>query len=266
QIMAGNNNWSTEGRGEDVDYLSIRQWEIAEGTMFTEADVRSAAKVCVLGKTTADKLFPGEDPIGQTIRIRNVPMKVLGVLKVKGVSMMGSDQDDTIIMPYTTAMKRFAGVTTLRTINVQAASAEQLTEAQNGITELLRQRHRIQPGRDDDFMIRDPQEFLEAQNAAAEPMTALLAGIAGVSLLVGGIGIMNIMLVSVTERTREIGIRMAVGAKGRDILLQFLTEAVTLSAAGGLIGIACGIGASRLLTMQFNWPTLTPFIWVVWAF
>src|SRR5262245_52602661 len=153
QIMAGNNNWSTEGRGEDVSYLEIRQWELAEGAMFTEVDVRSAAKVCVLGKTTADKLFPNEDPIGQTIRIRNVPMKVLGVLKAKGVSMFGSDQDDTLIMPYTTAMKRFSGVTTLRTINVQASTSEEVTAVQNGITELLRQRHRIQPGRDDDFMI-----------------------------------------------------------------------------------------------------------------
>ncbi len=266
QITAGNNNWSTEGRGASVDYLAIRQWEIAEGAMFTDADIRSSAKVCILGKTTADKLFPGEDPIGQTIRIRNVPMKVLGVLKVKGVSMMGSDQDDTIIMPYTTAMKRFAGVTTLRSINVQAASAEQMTEAQNGITELLRQRHRIQPGRDDDFMIRNPQEFLEAQNAAAETMTALLAGIAGVSLLVGGIGIMNIMLVSVTERTREIGIRMAVGARGRDILLQFLIEAVTLSSIGGLLGIAMGVGGAQLLKVLKNWATLVSADSVVLSF
>jgi len=266
QIMAGNNNWSTEGRGESVDYLSIRQWEIAEGNMFTDADVRSAAKVCVLGKTTSDKLFPTEDPIGQTIRIRNVPMKVVGVLKAKGVSMMGSDQDDTIIMPYTTAMKRFAGVTTLRTINVQAASSEQLTEVQTAITDLLRQRHRIQPGRDDDFMIRNPQEFLEAQNAAAETMTALLAGIAGVSLLVGGIGIMNIMLVSVTERTREIGIRMAVGARGRDILLQFLIEAVTLSSIGGLLGIALGVGGAELLKLLKNWATLVSPDSVVLAF
>jgi putative ABC transport system permease protein len=266
QITAGNNNWSTEGRGEDVDYLSIRQWEIADGTMFTEADVRSANKVCVLGKTTVDRLFPGEDPIGQTIRIRNVPMKVLGVLKVKGVSMMGSDQDDTIIMPYTTAMKRFAGVTTLRTINVQAATAEQLSEVQTNITELLRQRHRIQPGRDDDFMIRNPQEFLEAQNAAAETMTALLAGIAGVSLLVGGIGIMNIMLVSVTERTREIGIRMAVGARGRDILLQFLIEAVTLSSIGGLLGILLGVGGAHVLKTLKNWATLVSPDSVIIAF
>jgi putative ABC transport system permease protein len=256
QITAGNNNWSTEGRGASVDYLSIRQWEIAEGAMFTESDIRSAAKVCVLGQTTADKLFPAEDPVGQTIRIRNVPMKVLGLLKRKGISMMGSDQDDVIIMPYTTAMKRFAGVTTLRSIHIQAASAEQLTEVQNAITELLRQRHRIQPGRDDDFMIRNSQEFLEAQNATAETMTALLAGIAGVSLLVGGIGIMNIMLVSVTERTREIGIRMAVGARGRDILLQFLIEAVTLSSIGGLLGIALGVGGAELLKIVKNWATL----------
>ena len=266
QIMAGNNNWSTEGRGEDVSYLEIRQWELAEGAMFTEVDVRSAAKVCVLGKTTADKLFPNEDPIGQTIRIRNVPMKVLGVLKAKGVSMFGSDQDDTLIMPYTTAMKRFSGVTTLRTINVQASTSDEVTAVQNGITELLRQRHRIQPGRDDDFMIRNPQEFAEAQNATAETMTALLAGIAGVSLLVGGIGIMNIMLVSVTERTREIGIRMAVGARGRDILLQFLIEAVTLSSIGGILGIALGVGGARMLTMLKNWATQVSADSVIIAF
>jgi len=266
QIMAGNNNWSTEGRGEDVSYLDIRQWELTEGAMFTEADVRSAAKVCILGKTTADKLFPNEDPVGQMIRIRNVPMKVLGVLKAKGVSMFGSDQDDTLLMPYTTAMKRFAGVTTLRTINIQAASSDDVTSVQNGITELLRQRHRIQAGRDDDFMIRNPQEFAEAQNATAETMTALLAGIAGVSLLVGGIGIMNIMLVSVTERTREIGIRMAVGARGRDILLQFLIEAVTLSSLGGILGIALGIGGAHMLTVLKNWATQISFDWAIFAF
>jgi putative ABC transport system permease protein len=266
QIMAGNNNWSTEGRGEDVSYLDIRQWDLAEGAMFTDADIRSAGKVCILGKTTADKLFPNEDPIGQTIRIRNVPMKVLGVLKAKGVSMFGSDQDDTLIMPYTTAMKRFAGVTTLRTINVQAASADEITPVQNGITDLLRQRHRIQSGRDDDFMIRNPQEFAEAQNATAETMTALLAGIAGVSLLVGGIGIMNIMLVSVTERTREIGIRMAVGARGRDILLQFLIEAVTLSSIGGILGIALGVGGAQMLTALKNWATQVSADSVIIAF
>ncbi len=256
QIMAGNNNWSTSIMGEGVGYLTIRQWDIEDGMMFTDADVRAAAKVCVLGKTTADKLFPEDDPVGKTIRIKNVPMKVLGVLKAKGASMFGSDQDDTVIVPYTTGMKRFAGVTTLRSINVQAATAEQMAEVQNGIAELLRQRHRIQPGRDDDFMMRNQQEIAETMSATTEVMTALLAAIASVSLLVGGIGIMNIMLVSVTERTREIGIRMAVGARGRDILLQFLIEAVALSSTGGLLGILTGVGGAKLITMIKQWPTL----------
>ncbi len=256
QIMAGENNWSTSVMGEDVDYLAIRAWDIADGAMFTEADVRAAAKVCVLGKTTADKLFPDQDPVGQIIRIKNIPTKVLGVLKRKGVSMMGSDQDDTVIIPYTSAMKRLAGVTTLRSINIQAQNASQIPEVQNAIAELLRQRHRIQPGRDDDFMMRNQQEIVETQTAAMEVMTALLAAIASVSLVVGGIGIMNIMLVSVTERTREIGIRMAVGARSQDILLQFLIEAVTLSSIGGLLGIGLGIGGAKLLTLIKQWATL----------
>jgi putative ABC transport system permease protein len=256
QITAGNSNWSTEGRGVGVDYLIIRQWDLAKGAMFTEADVRSAAKVCVLGKTTAEKLFADDDPVGKVIRIRNVPMTVLGVLLPKGASMFGSDQDDTVIMPFTTAMKRLAGVTMLRSMLVQAENAEEINQVQDRIAELLRQRHRIQPGQDDDFIMRSQQELAETQNAAAETMTALLAGIAGVSLLVGGIGIMNIMLVSVTERTREIGIRMAVGARGRDILLQFLIEAVTLSCIGGLLGIGLGVGGAQSLTALKNWATL----------
>ena len=266
QIMAGNNNWSTQIMGEGVDYFTIRQWDFAEGDMFTEADVRAAAKVCVLGKTTADKLFPGEDPVGQSIRIKNVPIRVLGVLRPKGVSMMGSDQDDTVIVPYTTCMRRLAGVTTLRAINVQAASSDQIFAVQNGVTELLRQRHRIQPGRDDDFIIRNQQEISETANATTETMTALLAGVAIISLIVGGIGIMNIMLVSVTERTREIGIRMAVGARGRDILSQFLIEAVTLSSIGGILGIGLGIGAAKFLSSVKNWPTLVSMDSVVIAF
>ena len=256
QIIAGNNNWSTSVMGESVDYLTIRQWDLADGVMFSEGDTRSAAKVCILGKTVADNLFPEDDPIGKTIRIKNVPVKVLGVLRPKGASMFGSDQDDVIIVPYTTGMKRFAGVTMLRSINVQAASAEQITEVQNGIADLLRQRHRIQQGRDDDFIMRNQQEITETQTAAMNTMTALLAGVAIISLIVGGIGIMNIMLVSVTERTREIGIRMAVGARGRDILLQFLIEAVALSSTGGLLGIGLGIGGARLLTIIKQWPTL----------
>jgi putative ABC transport system permease protein len=266
QIMAGNNNWSTSVMGEGVGYLAIRQWDIEDGTMFTDADVRAAAKVCILGKTTADHLFPEDDPVGKTIRIKNVPMKVLGVLRAKGASMFGSDQDDTVVVPYTTGMKRFAGVTTLRMINVQAASPEQMTEVQNGIAELLRQRHRIQPGRDDDFMMRNQQEIAEAMSATTDVMTALLAAIASVSLLVGGIGIMNIMLVSVTERTREIGIRMAVGARAHDILLQFLIEAVVLSSTGGMLGILCGVGGAKLITMIKNWPTLVSANSIIIAF
>ena len=266
QIIAGNNNWSTSVMGESVDYLTIRQWDLEEGVMFSDSDTRSAAKVCVLGKTVANSLFPDEDPVGKTIRIKNVPVKVLGVLKPKGASMFGSDQDDVIVVPYTTGMKRFAGVTMLRSINVQAATAEQIVEVQNGIADLLRQRHRIQQGRDDDFILRNQQEIAETQTAAMDTMTALLAGVAIISLIVGGIGIMNIMLVSVTERTREIGIRMAVGARGRDILLQFLIEAVALSSTGGLLGIALGIGGARLLTIIKQWPTLISADSIVIAF
>jgi putative ABC transport system permease protein len=261
QITAGENNWSTQVMGEGVDYLTIRVWDIAEGAMFTEADVRSAAKVCVLGKTTADRLFPDDDPVGKIIRISmrggsaSAPMKVLGVLKPKGANMGGQDQDDTVIVPYTTAMKRFSGAITLRMMQVSAASAGQMVSVQNAIAELLRQRHRIQAGRDDDFILRNQQEITEAQTATTETMTALLAGVAIISLIVGGIGIMNIMLVSVTERTREIGIRMAVGARSHDILLQFLIEAVTLSSTGGLLGIALGIGGAEAITLIKQWPT-----------
>ena len=255
QITAGENNWSTQVMGEGVDYLTIRVWGLAEGAMFTDADVRSAAKVCVLGKTTADRLFPDDDPVGKIIRISmrggsaSAPMKVLGVLKPKGANMGGQDQDDTIIVPYTTAMKRFSGAITLRMMQVSAASAGQMVSVQNGIAELLRQRHRIQSGRDDDFILRNQQEITEAQTATTDVMTALLAGVATISPLVGGIGIMNIMLVSVTERTREIGIRMAVGARGHDILLQFLIEAVTLSSTGGVIGILLGVSVHNILKL-----------------
>ena len=255
QITAGENNWSTQIFGEGADYLTIRQWDLDAGEMFTEADVRGAGKIGVLGRTTADRLFPDEDPVGKSVRIKGTPFRIIGVLKRKGASMGGDDQDDRVVIPYTTCMKRLAGVTTLRMMQVSATSADQLVAVQNGITELLRQRHRIQQGRDDDFIIRNQQEISEAQTATSDTMTALLAGVAIISLLVGGIGIMNIMLVSVTERTREIGIRMAVGARGHDILLQFLIEAVTLSSLGGLLGIALGIGGAKLLTVIQNWPT-----------
>jgi putative ABC transport system permease protein len=272
QITAGENNWSTQVKGESVDYLVIRQWELAKGAMFTDTDVRSAGKVCVLGNTTALKLFPDEDPVGKIIRISmrggsaSAPMKVLGVLTIKGANTGGQDMDDTIIVPYTTAMKRFSGATTVRQINVSTASADLLVPVQNQITDLLRQRHRIQAGRDDDFIIRNQQDIADAANATTEVMTALLAGVAGISLLVGGIGIMNIMLVSVTERTREIGIRMAVGARGRDILLQFLIEAVTLSSIGGLLGIALGVTGAKLITLIWTWPTVVSPTAIVIAF
>jgi putative ABC transport system permease protein len=266
QIAAGNQNWSTRIQGESPEYFDIRQWPIISGANFTGQDVRSANKVAVIGKTIADQLFPGEDPIGQIVRIKNVPFMVVGMLQPKGLSVQGNDQDDLIIIPYTSAMKRVQKVTMLRSINVQTAKASLLNPVQQQIIELLRQRHRITPGKDDDFTVRNQQEIAEMATAQSKTMTLLLGAIAMVSLIVGGIGIMNIMLVSVTERTREIGIRMAIGARGQDILLQFLIEAVTLGVIGGLVGIGVGIGASNLLASQMHWPTLIPPEWVAYAF
>ncbi len=266
QVAAGNQNWLPQILGEGPDYFQIRQWNLSEGSPFTEQDVRGANKVAVIGKTTAQQLFGNESPLGQVVRIKNVPFTVVGMLSAKGLSMMGSDQDDVLIVPYTSAMKRILGVTTLRSINVQAADAKLLPLVQQQITSLLRQRHRILPGRDDDFTVRGQQDIADMATAQSKTMTWLLAAIASVSLLVGGIGIMNIMLVSVTERTREIGIRMAVGARGRDILLQFLIEAVTLSAIGGLLGIGLGVGTSNLVAAQMQWPTLTPASAIAGAF
>ncbi len=266
QVAAGNQNWSTRILGEGPDYFDIRKWPIASGTSFTEQDVRSANKVAVIGKTIADDLYPGEDPLGQVLRIRNVPFTISGVLQAKGMSVQGQDQDDFVVIPYTSAMKRIQRVTTLRSMLVQAAKPTLLAPVQQQITDLMRQRHRIVPGRDDDFTVRTQQEIAEMATAQSKTMTVLLGAIAGVSLVVGGIGIMNIMLVSVTERTREIGIRMAIGARGKDILLQFLTEAVTISAAGGIIGIAAGITVSKVLSAKLSWPTLIPSEWVLYAF
>ena len=257
QVAAGNQNWLTQVLGESADYLEIRQWPLADGAMFTEQDVRSAAKVVIIGATTARQLFGDNSPVGQILRIKNSPFIITGLLAPKGLSVMGSDQDDVAVVPYTSAMKRLTGTTVLRSIAVQASSPLTLMETQQQIIELLRQRHRIMPGRDDDFTVRTQQEIAEMATATSKIMTVLLGAIASVSLLVGGIGIMNIMLVSVTERTREIGIRMAVGAQGRDILLQFLTEAITLSLIGGVIGILLGVGTSQLLATQMKWPTLT---------
>ncbi len=266
QVAAGNQNWLPQILGEGPDYFDIRQWPLVDGASFTELDVRGANKVCVIGKTTAQQLFGDESPIGQVVRIKNVPFTIVGLLSSKGLSVMGSDQDDVIIVPYTSAMKRLLGATPLRSIMVQAADAEHLPVVQQQLAEMLRQRHRIQPGRDDDFTVRGQQDIAEMATAQSKTMTLLLGAIASVSLIVGGIGIMNIMLVSVTERTREIGIRMAVGAHARDILLQFLTEAITLSSIGGLIGIGLGVGISKALSAIAEWPTLISPTSIVVAF
>ena len=266
QIAAGSQNWNTSIQGESPEYFDIRQWPIVAGAAFTAQDVRSANKVAVIGKTIADQLYPGENPIGQILRVKNVPFIIVGMLMPKGLSVQGQDQDDLIIVPYTSAMKRVQRVTTLGSIIVQAAKPSLLSPVQQQIIELLRQNHKITPGKDDDFTVRNQQEIAEMATAQSKTMTLLLAAIAMVSLVVGGIGIMNIMLVSVTERTREIGIRMAIGARGRDILLQFLIEAITLSVFGGIVGIASGFAVSKLIAAQTSWPTLVPSEWVVCAF
>ena len=256
QIAAGNQNINTQVMGIGTDYAAIRSWTIASGVNFTEQDVRVAAKVALIGKTTATTLFGDEDPVGKIIRIKSAPFMIVGLLGSKGMSMMGSDQDDVVLVPYTSAMKRLTGATIFRSLNVQAANPDVVPDVQTQITSLLHQRHRIGEGKDDDFLVRTQQEISDMATATSKVMTMLLGSVAGVSLLVGGIGIMNIMLVSVTERTREIGVRLAVGARSRDILLQFLIEAVTLSLIGGLIGIGLGIVSSRLLSIEMGWRTL----------
>jgi putative ABC transport system permease protein len=266
QVSAGNQNWFTRIYGESPEYFDIRQWPLTDGAIFTPQDVRSANKVCVIGRTTASQIYGLESPIGQVLRIKGVPFLITGVLTPKGLSPQGTDQDDIVIMPYTSAMKRVIGGTTLRGINVQVASPSDLTPAQDQITELLRQRHNIRAGRDDDFTVRNQQEIAETATATSRIMTLLLGAIASVSLVVGGIGIMNIMLVSVTERTREIGVRLAVGAHGRDILTQFLIEAVSLSLVGGVIGILLGLGTSRVLSVVAHWPTLISIPSIIAAF
>ncbi|MBL9215557.1 MAG: ABC transporter permease [Opitutaceae bacterium] len=253
QVLANGLNWNTQVLGEDVSYLDIRIWSISDGEMFSEADVRSAAKACVIGRTVVNQLFPDSDPIGQTLRIRNIPFKVVGVLAPKGFNFRGDDQDDVVIIPYTSHLKRLARRPNLNSILVQATSPDDMPRVQQDITDLLQQRR---SGREPDFTVRSQLEIAEAATATSKTMTVLLAAIAGVSLIVGGIGIMNIMLVSVTERTREIGIRLAVGAHGRDVLLQFLVEAIILSVMGGALGILLGIGASQLVSKLNNWPVL----------
>ncbi len=266
QVIAGSQNWATGVEGTGIDYLEIRKWSVEYGEFYTEQDIRSAAKVCVLGKTVADNLFPDASPVGQTIRIRSVPFKVVGVLKAKGQNAMGQDQDDLILAPYTTVARRLSWWPNLRQILVSATSSSGIAAAQNQITELLRMRHKIAPYDADDFTIRNQADLATAATATTDILTYLLASVAGVSLLVGGIGIMNIMLVSVTERTREIGIRMSVGARSRDILTQFLIEALVLSLLGGTTGIILGIVGSRVITGIVNWPTIISVFSILLAF
>ena len=247
QAISNGRNWSTTIAGESPDYLTIRDWNLESGSMFTDREVRSASKVAVIGSKTANELFGPLDPFGQTVRIQNIPFVVVGLLASKGAGMGGQNQDDRIIIPYTTAMKRITGDKYLRSINVQIASADRMESAQQQITSLLRQRHRLAEGSDDDFNILNQKEIADTVNSISTVITLLLGAIAGISLLVGGIGIMNIMLVSVTERTREIGIRIAVGGQTNDIMMQFLIEAITLSLLGGLIGVLVGLGASKLV-------------------
>jgi len=259
QVVAGELNWGTSVQGVSEDYPLIRSWNVSQGTFFSDQDVKSASKVCVLGSTVVDNLFPNGEAVGQIVRIKNVPFKVVGILEKKGGNMMGQDQDDTVIAPYTTVMKRLAGKTKIDMIQVSAASASQVQEAQDQISSVLRQRHRIPPAGDSDFQMRSQEEIAQTQAQSMGTLKNLLLIIAGVSLFVGGIGIMNIMLVSVTERTREIGIRMAIGAKGRHVLLQFLFEAISLAIVGGVIGVGLGIAASVTVKHFAGWPiVVTP--------
>ena len=252
QAIANGRNWSTSIVGESPDYLIIRDWKLAAGRMFTEREVRAAARIALIGSETATELFGPLDPLGQTVRIKNIPFVITGVLMSKGAGMGGQNQDDRIIVPYTTVMKRLTGDRYLRSVNVQIGSAERMEAAQQQITSLLRQRHRLAADRSDDFSIFNQREIADTASSITTAITLLLGAIAGISLLVGGIGIMNIMLVSVTERTREIGIRIAVGARASAIKMQFLIEAITLSIFGGSVGVIAGIGTSKLISFTGN--------------
>jgi putative ABC transport system permease protein len=266
QVIAGNLNWSTRIQGVGADYLEIRDWPTEYGDFFTDQDVKSATKVCVLGRTVADNLFPDSDPVDQTIRIRNVPFKVAGVLTRKGQNAMGQDQDDVILAPYTTVIRRLAHWKNLAYVLVSAVSLKDIPTAQQQISDLLRMRHKIQPYEPDDFTIRNQSDLATAATATTQILTVLLASIASVSLLVGGIGIMNIMLVSVTERTREIGIRMSIGARARDILTQFLIEALVLSLLGGVTGIVIGVVGSSAISSFAKWPTIVTAFSIILSF
>jgi putative ABC transport system permease protein len=256
QVIYGNSNWGTQFRGVSPDYFEIRKWKIAVGSPFIEDDVEQASTVCVVGETIASNLFGTANPVGEIIRVQGIPFKVLGVLQAKGFSATGQDQDDFLVMPITTAQKRVTGMDWLDDVYFSATRREDIPEAAKRIIALVRERHHLRPGEDDDFNIRTPEEIIRAQLATANAFTILLGSAASLSLLVGGIGIMNIMMVSVTERTREIGVRMAIGATERDIQMQFLSEAIVMSLIGGALGVAAGIAGSFLLRSTLHWQML----------
>jgi putative ABC transport system permease protein len=269
QVVYGNQNWSTSIQGTTPEMLDIREWPVTSGRSFTQQDLDGATKVCLLGTTVVENLFGGIDPVGQIVRIQKVPFTVIGVLGDKGQTSYGRDQDDTILVPLTTAQKRLFGMQfpgMVRTITVQATGPEVMGQVEEEINAVLRQRHRIQPRQDNDFTVRNLTEIMSTAQETASVMSLLLGAIASISLIVGGIGIMNIMLVSVTERTREIGIRIAVGAKGKDILLQFLIESLVLSLIGGTIGIGSGIVGTLILAKFTQWPTLFSMQAILLAF
>jgi putative ABC transport system permease protein len=258
QVVYANQNWNTRARGVAPPYLEIRRWRIERGSGFTQREVDAAANVCLIGLTVVQNLFGDEDAVGKIIRVQSLPFRVIGVLAAKGQSPFGQDEDDTLIMPYTTVQKKIAGIDWLHFVMCSATSQEAIYPAQRQLAALLRERHHLRPDQDDDFIIRSPTDLAEAQAQSGRIMTILLASIASVSLLVGGIGIMNIMLVSVTERTREIGVRMAVGATEQDVQMQFLSEALVLSLLGGSVGVLIGVLGSVAVSNMLRWPTRIP--------
>ena len=264
QVLAGGTNWRTMINGVSTDWQTIRDWQTSSGDFFTDADLRGMRKVAVIGQTVADNLFPGVDPVGSQIQIRNEPFDIVGVLAKKGQNAVGQDQDDVVIMPYTTAQTRLSGNTRIWQILVSATSQQDITAAQQEATEIMRESHKIGDG-DDDFTVRNQTEIANAAQGTTKIMTWLLASIASVSLIVGGIGIMNIMLVSVTERTREIGIRMAIGARGSDVLTQFLVESIVMSVLGGAVGLVVGVGGASLVARFTGWSTEVPIAAVALA-
>lgn len=267
QFINGANNYPSQIYGVTPDYLDIRRLKVRDGSIFSEQDIKSAAKVCVLGQTVVDNLFPnGENPVGRVVRFNKIPFSVIGVLEEKGSNSMGQDQDDVVLAPYTTVMKRILAIDYIQGLFASAVSEELSEEATAEVTAILRSNHRLKDDAEDDFTIRSQQELSEMMNSTSDMMTVLLACIAGISLLVGGIGIMNIMYVSVTERTREIGLRMSIGARGRDILAQFLIEAVIISVTGGVIGVILGVVASELVNIIAHWPVSIQFYSVILSF